>query len=227
MRTELTISGKRCFIYENDTADIFLLQAVGEHDLGTLDREAELIKELAPDTPFTLAALLIEDWNHELSPWAAPAVFGNEGFGTGAADTLRFLTNSLIPTLEEVYGHNGELTFYLGGYSLSGLFALWAAYQTDIFRGIAAVSPSVWFPGWEVYMESHPICTSKVYLSLGDREEKTRNKMMSRVGDSIRRQHEVLCDDIRVKECLLEWNAGNHFAEPEVRCAKGFAWLLK
>ena len=70
----------------------------------------------------------------------------------------------------------------LGGYSLSGLFALRAAYQTDRFWGIAAVLPSVWFPGWESYMETHGVQASAVYLGLGAREEKTRNKTMAAVG---------------------------------------------
>ena len=26
--------------------------------------------------------------------------------------------------------------------------------------------------------------------------------------------------------CVLEWNEGNHFKEPELWTAKGFAWLL-
>lgn len=42
-------------------------------------------------------------------------------------------------------------TYYLGGYSLAGLFSLWAAYQTNLFAGIAAASPSVWFPGFLDY----------------------------------------------------------------------------
>ena len=61
-------------------------------------------------------------------------------------------------------------TYYIGGYSLAGLFALWTAYQTDIFKGVAA-SPSVWFPGFAEYMKKNEIKTDTVYLSLGDGEE--------------------------------------------------------
>ena len=214
------INGKKCYIYENSAAKACLIQPVDDHDLELLDKEVELIKELFPKTPFTLAALLIESWNTELSPWQAPAVFGTEDFGCGAAETLSFITDSLLPRL------GGKKHYYLGGYSLSGLFALWSAYQTDIFEGIAAVSPSVWFPGWESYMQNHTIKTTKVYLSLGDREEKTRNKTMSAVGNCIRRQHDLLLTSDAVKACTLEWNPGNHFTDTELRTAKGFAWLL-
>lgn len=215
------IQGKKCFIYKNSEADALLIQAVDEHDLEALDREAGLIKELT-DTPFTLAAFLIEDWNRELSPWEAPAVFGKEAFGSGAAETLSFITGPLLRSLNET----GNMRCYIGGYSLAGLFALWAAYQTDLFQGAAAVSPSVWFPGWESFMESENILSPEVYLSLGDKEEKTKNKTMSAVGKNIRRQYELLLAADTVTRCELEWNPGNHFSEPDRRTAKGFAWLL-
>lgn len=215
---EKAIAGKKCYIHPNNKAKAILIQPVDAHDSELLDKEIELIKELAPSAPFTLAALLIEDWNADLSPWQAPAVFGSDNFGCGAAETLSFITDSLLPRLD------CKKPCFLGGYSLSGLFALWSAYQTDIFDGIAAVSPSVWFQGWESYMATHPIKTQKVYLSLGDREEKTRNKTMSTVGNNIRRQYDLLLT--AETTCTLEWNKGNHFADTDLRTAKGFAWLL-
>ena len=215
------IQGKKCIIYKNSKADALLFQAVDEHDPEALDREVGMIKELT-DTPFTLAAVLIEDWNRELSPWEAPAVFGEEKFGSGAAETLSFMEGPLLQSLNET----GNMHCYIGGYSLAGLFALWAAYQTDLFRGAAAVSPSVWFPGWDSFMESGAVLSPEVYLSLGNKEEKTKNTVMAAVGKNIRRQYELLLGTDTVKRCELEWNPGNHFSEPDRRTAKGFAWLL-
>lgn len=226
MLSEKTIGNKKCFIYENGIGNSFLIQPIDSHELKLLSREAELIKELTSDKHFTLAAFLIEDWNTELSPWESPAVFGNEAFGSGAAQTLSFVTGSLLPEINNTYPSNAEKHFYLGGYSLAGLFALWSAYQTDKFCGIAAASPSVWFPDWKSYIGSHGIFTSQVYLSLGEKEEKTRNKLMATVGENIRLQHELLCKSDNVESCTLEWNEGNHFADSELRTAKGFAWLL-
>ena len=223
MRSEKFIHGKKCYIYENSDADIFLIQPVAKHDLTVLDREAEIIKELTHNTPFTLVSFLIEDWNNELSPWDTPAVFGNENFGSGAAKTLLFITDTLLP---ELYSTYGKKHCYLGGYSLAGLFALWSAYQVNSFSGIAAVSPSVWFPCWKDYMKSNAIQTPAVYLSLGEKEEKTRNRIMSSVGDNIRSQYDLLCNTATIKRCMLEWNQGNHFVDSERRTAKGFAWLL-
>ena len=88
------------------------------------------------------------------------------------------------------------------------------------------LSPSVWFPGWIEYAEDNSVKAEKVYLSLGDKEEKTRNPVMKMVGDNIRRQIELLEGDPHCLDCVLEMNQGNHFKEPDLRTAKGFAWLL-
>ena len=116
------------------------------------------------------------------------------------------------------------LTYFIGGYSLAGLFALWAAYQTDAFFGVAAASPSVWFPGFAEYMRQNRIQSNAVYLSLGNREEKTHNPVMATVRDRIQEAHALV--KAQGVNCFLEWNEGNHFKEPDLRTAKAFLWVL-
>ncbi|MBQ7434036.1 MAG: esterase [Lachnospiraceae bacterium] len=229
MRTEFIIGEKHCFLYKIGNGQQIprcLIQAIDAHDLEVLDREVERIQELTGNASFLFAAFLIKDWNRELSPWQALAVFGKKPFGSGAKETLTFVIETLIPELKKRYGSNETLECYLGGYSLSGLFALWSGYQTDVFAGIAGVSPSVWFPGWEDFIRSHTMQSPLVYLSLGDREERTRNQVMARVGTAIRKQQEIFMETNEVQESILEWNPGNHFVDSELRMAKGFAWLL-
>lgn len=96
---------------------------------------------------FLFAAVPVKSWNDELSPWEAPAVWGKESFGGNAADTLRFLAEQAIPALKQQFALPENVRIILGGYSLAGLFALWASTQTALFSGVAAASPSVWFPG--------------------------------------------------------------------------------
>lgn len=225
MKTEQTIIGGRsCTIYTDNTPEYLLIQPADKHELELLDKEIEHIKSLT-DTPFAFTAFEITDWNSELSPWTAPPVFGNEPFGNGAGETLDFLEATLIPKLTELYSLNKNIPIILGGYSLAGLFALWAAYNSNRFYSVAAVSPSVWFPGWIEFIEMQSPAAKSIYLSLGKKEEKTRNKIMSAVGDNIRRQYEMLNQlDLIV---TLEWNEGNHFTEPEMRTAKGFAWCIR
>lgn len=107
---------------------------------------------------------------------------------------------------------------------MAGLFSLWAACQTDIFSGVAAASPSMWFPGFLDYMKEHPVHCRAVYLSLGEKEEKVSNPVLKTVGDCIREGHELII--AQGADCKLEWNEGNHFREPDRRTAKAFAWLM-
>lgn len=201
--------------YGNPDADTVLIQPVDNHDLEGIVNEAERIKQLS-GKDFCLVAIKVDNWNSDLSPWEAPAVFGNESFGGKAAAAL-----------DEVLKFTGDpsKTYYIGGYSLAGLFAIWAAYQTDVFKGVAAASPSVWFPGFSDYMAERKICANSVYLSLGDKEEKTRNPVMATVGDNIRKAHELL--KAQGVNTVLEWNPGNHFKDPDIRMAKGFEWVIK
>jgi predicted alpha/beta superfamily hydrolase len=162
---------------------------------------------------------MIKDWNQELTPWPAPPVFGKIPFGSGATDTLEFIISHLLPIVQGETPH-----IILGGYSLAGLFALWASYQTDKFDGIVAASPSVWFPKWIEYVTDNKPLAKSIYLSLGDKEEKTKNPVMAQVGNAIRRQSELLTGQI--DNTILEWNPGNHFVDSEKRTAKGFAWAM-
>ena len=207
------------FGFPETDADTLLLQMVDDHDMEVIEQEVSFIQEMTGEQRFCLKAIKVNSWNYDLSPWPAEAVFGNEDFGGGAADTLDYL-------LKEVLQDPASFRrIFLGGYSLAGLFALWAGYQTKVFDGIAAASPSVWFPRFTDYMRSSKILTDAVYLSLGDREERTRNPVMSQVGNAIRSAYSIITD--AGKDCILEWNKGNHFKEPDLRTAKAFAWLMK
>jgi predicted alpha/beta superfamily hydrolase len=209
--------------YGDSGSDTLLIQMVDDHDLEVIEKEAALIRELSGGQNFCLKAVKVKSWSHDLSPWPAPAVFGNEEFGDGAAQTLLFLQDEVLSNLPK-NSASAISRVYIGGYSLAGLFALWAGYQTDCFDGIAAASPSIWFPGFLEYMRNNRIRTEAVYLSLGDREEKTKNPLMSQVGNAIRDAETILKKE--GKECILEWNKGNHFKQPDLRTAKAFAWLM-
>ena len=203
-------------------ADTLLFQMVDDHDLEVIEQEVAYIRELSGGQDFCLTAVKGNDWNKDLSPWTAPAVFGNEDFGDGAVETLKFLLNEIVPGAD--ISETSQQRLYLGGYSLAGLFALWAGYQTDRFDGIAAASPSIWFPRFTGYMRENRIRAAAVYLSLGDREERTKNPVMAQVGNAIR-DSEIIMRNAGT-DCILEWNKGNHFKEPDFRIAKAFAWLM-
>lgn len=220
----IQIGGRNCHIYRADNSKYLLIQPFDDHDLEVLDNEVAVIKTMT-DKPFSLVAFEVLDWQKELTPWPSPPVFGKIPFGDGAKSTLSLVENELIPILQEasIYDTN-TIKCLLGGYSLAGLFCLWACYQTPLFNGIAAVSPSVWYPNWLKYAENKNPLASYVYLSLGDKEEKTKNLVMAQVSDCIRKQHKLL--EAQSFNTILEWNKGNHFQHPDERTAKGFAWLM-
>ena len=217
------IDNKSCIGYITDAAKYLLIQPVDRHDIEILDNEVAEIQDNT-DKQFSLIAFKIEDWNNELSPWEAPPAFGNKSFGSGAKDTLEFIESKLIPEVKERYDFTDDVQVILGGYSLAGLFSLWSAYKSKTFSGIAAASPSVWFNGWEEFMNNNTPLSNTIYLSLGDTEEKTKNKVMSAVGDNIRKQEELLKNDNI--NTILEWNKGGHFSDSDIRVAKAFVWCI-
>ena len=223
-KTDILIANRKCHIYEGEKAEFLLVQPIDEHDLEVLDKEVESIASLTRKA-FTLVAFEVKNWQEDLTPWSAPAVFGKSPFGDGAAQTLGFITTELISSLKEMslFDEN-SMKCLLGGYSLAGLFSLWAGYNTAMFYGIAAASPSVWYQGWIDYASANQPQALSFYLSLGDKEEKTKNAVMSQVGNCIRTQHDMF--EKQGIRTILEWNNGNHFQDSHGRTAKAFAWLM-
>ena len=222
MKTSFKLDGISVTVYSAPSPQILFLQPVDEHDAELLESEIEAMRDCA--LPFALAAFGVKDWNRDLSPWEAPPVFGKVPFGGGTEETLRFVTDRLLPELHTRLALSDVVKLCIGGYSLAGLFALWAATRTDAFSGVAAASPSVWFPDWIDYVKANPIQAEKVYLSLGDREERAKNPVMATVGERIRELHELMQAEHTV---TLEWNPGNHFQDSEKRTAKAFLWLAR
>ena len=75
------------FEYGNPNASLILLQMIGDHDIEMIDHEFDLIQKAVSDE-LCLIACKVDDWNRDLSPWKAPAVFKSESFGENAAKTL-------------------------------------------------------------------------------------------------------------------------------------------
>ena len=114
---------------------------------------------------------------------------------------------------------------YLAGYSLAGLFTLWASFNTDAFQKIALVSGSFWYPNLVDYAIGHapdPAVTH-AYLSLGDREERTPNPQIQHV----RKNAELLTEELERKGLATTFalNRGNHFQNEPTRIAKALLWM--
>ncbi len=223
MKQIIEIGGRECLLCnEGNEPQVLLIQTLGAQERGSIDGEVSLISEKVK-TPFVMAAFAIGDWEVELTPWHDSQVSRRKEVGAHAADTLNYVVNMLIPHLQQLYG---RLPIVLGGYSLGGLFSRWAASEAVGFDAVACCSPSLWIAGWQEYSASHHVQAKNVYLSLGDREEFSKNRAIAQVGDNVRWEYEHLQQTLGSDCCILEWNSGNHFVDGDKRMAKGFAWCI-
>lgn len=100
-----------------------------------------LLGDVADNSPIqvpegvSLVNIGVDLWEENFSPWCAPRVFAKgPNFGDGAQKTLDTLINQVVPWTES------ELTEppayrALVGYSLAGLFSLWAGVSQQVARG--------------------------------------------------------------------------------------------
>ena len=218
---ERIIAGRKCRLFGSERPGCLLVQPSARHENGTLEAEVAQLEALAPK-PFLLATIELEDWTIDLMPWWDGNISRDPEAGKHGQETLAFILNDLLPELEIRYG---ALPVLLGGYSLGGLFSLWASCQTDRFRAVAAASPSVWIHGWLHFAKKQAPMADAVYLSLGDREEQVKNQAIARVGDNLRAYYELL--QVQSRRCTLVWEEGNHFNDNAGRLARAFAWCLK
>ena len=220
---EQHIGGKICRFFESGAPSFILIQPSARHETATLQGEAESIAALS-GVPFVLVAFDVDNWMVDLMPWPDNNISREEDAGKKGQATLEYVLLTLLPTLRDTYG---PLPVLFGGYSLGGLFALWASSQTDSFAAVAAASPSVWIKDWVPYALEHPTMANCVYLSLGNEEEHVKNRAIKKVGDCIRKEYEILTHNIGPDHCALVWEEGNHFTDNEGRTARAFAWCLK
>lgn len=175
-------------------------------------------------TRCTLVAVTPPDWNGSLSPWPAPKCFREGEAFAGGADVF------ISQMLEDMPGFEKSNGLYadrrgICGYSLAGLCALYCLYASDAFDGAASASGSMWFDGWQDFMEaSDADMTGKhVYLSVGDREKLARNERLSKVEKCTIRAREILA--AKGADVFFELNPGNHFRDVDLRLARGTDWL--
>jgi len=223
MMERIQIGDRTCRFYGSDKPGCILIRLAERNELDALEQEVEKIAELC-NIPFVLLAVEVRDWLVELMPWADNNMSRDPEAGKHGQEMLDYILLTLVPELEKRYGN---LPIILGGYSLGGLFALWASMQTDRFSAIAAASPSVWIKDWVKYAKKHAPMAENVYLSLGDREELVKNQAIARVGECIRTQYAMLHEQLGVQHCTLVWEQGNHFSDSDGRTARAFAWCMQ
>lgn len=175
---------------------------------------------------FVLAAIRPRCWNNDLTPWECPGLFADDApFAGKAAEQLRLLEGEVIPRVEGDAPRKPEQRV-LAGYSLAGLFATWATFNSAAFGRVASASGSLWYPDFTDYAQAtefarKPTCA---YFSLGSKEARTPSRLLRNVAQGTRDIVELF--EARSVPTVFEQNPGNHFKEPALRMAKGIAWAL-
>ena len=179
--------------------------------------------------PFTLVAIKPACWNDDLTPWECPGLFADDApFAGHAQDQLRLLEEAIIPQVErECDKPNGaRICRTVVGYSLAGLFATWAAFNSSAFSRIASASGSLWYPDFAHFATETPLACpiDRAYFSLGSKEAKTPSRLLRNVATGT--DEVVAAFRSKGVPTQFESNPGNHFKEPALRMARGIAWAI-
>lgn len=216
------IDNKQICIYKCDTENAPIIYASMYMEVG----RAVLDKcEKIGCAPFNLVSISNLRWDEELSPWRhGPVVSKDDNFTGEANDYARCLTELIIPYAEEKTGK--PLRRVIAGYSMGGLFALYAPYVTDAFSAAVSASGSVWYPNFIEYALSNDFIKvpDAIYLSLGDEESRVGNKYLRQTERRTKELYSLyLQKGIR---SVFESNPGNHYRDADLRLAKGISWIL-
>lgn len=220
---ELKFGHRRVCIYHLVEGTAPLFYSIDYHENGQLLIEAARQVECGGFNLVTISGL---HWNQELSPWPVETVVSRDDRFTGEADRwLPVLTHDVVPQVERLLDVPPAWRG-LAGYSMAGLFAVWTAFQTDVFTHILSASGSMWYPGWLEYAREHELAAplKGVYLSVGEQESTSRNAVLQTVGQRTRQMADVMA--ARGIPSRFELNPGNHFKNPPLRVAKGIKWLI-
>ena len=183
----------------------------------------EGLKELSEK--YEVSIVVIEDvnWNDDLTPWPAKGVFKKaKPFGGQAAAFLNKLTNDIIPETERSMGIENAERILLG-VSLSGLFAVWSAFNTDIFSNIISISGSLWYDGIVEWMKEQTPSPrlEKVCMLLGEKEKNAKEKRMATVEERTQTAANILKEKTHAS-VTFELVEGTHFSPIMPRIERAF-----
>ena len=220
-RFEFQIQQRKVCVYPSSTKGPIVYMHSFMDNGDTFCRQ---LKTRCPD--HTLVVISHLHWDDDLTPWYCPPLSKEDRpCGGKADDWLQTLTHEIVPQVED--GLNEKPTYrILTGYSLAGLFAIYAMYHTDLFQRAGSMSGSFWFPDFGAYIQHHEMCIQpdRLYFSLGTKEACTPHPVLR----TVQANTESLVKYYQEKgiKTRLEWNPGNHYQEAEQRMVRGIMWLL-
>ena len=181
------------------------------------------LKELTEKYGVSFVVIENINWNDDMTPWPAEGVFKKaKPFGGQAASFLDKLTNEIIPEIEKTLSvEDAERTIM--GVSLSGLFAVWACFNTNAFTNIINISGSLWYDGFTEWMKEQTPSPQlkKVCMLLGEKEKNAKEKRMATVEERTHAAAEILKANSQAS-VLFELVDGTHFSPILPRLERAF-----
>ena len=221
---KFTVSNKEAELYPAASEDRPL--AVFNNYSENGDAVMRALRDIrCPDINFLCVRVI--DWDRDMSPWYCPPLTKDDVPFTGGADEyLDLMLTELLPKARGfIKGTPSRVC--IAGYSLAGLFALYALYKCDVFDRAASMSGSLWFPNFREFVLETPLkrVPDRIYLSLGDREARSRHTLLKTVQDNT----ELIAEHYKAQniDTKFELVPGNHFRDAELRSAKGIMAIVR
>ena len=185
-------------------------------------QEAAIVYSLMQEMGEELAIIpcIPSSWENDLTPYEADnPLWKGRSFAGKADDFLKEIVAvaSACPAAHRI----------LAGYSLAGLFVLYAGAKCSLFDSLVAGSPSLWYPSFLEYAQSRPLNPSVqyVYLSLGDQEAKVKNPVFQTMDHRMNEYCKIL------KEAQIPFhfdlNPDKHVNNVMERMAKGILSTIR
>ena len=183
------------------------------------------VKHVYPFKTSNVVFVYIEnnDYESDFTPYPHHAVFKGGRDFSGKADEYLDLLLKIAHKAESDSGYPVERRI-LAGYSLGGLFSLYATRKTDIFSEICCASASFWYPDFTDYVKRHDFFFCRGYFSIGEKESKTKNPYLAKAYQQMMTVKKIL--EERNHEIYFDLNEGGHFTDPVKRVDKGIWRLL-
>ena len=149
-------------------------------------------------------------------------------FGGKAAEHLSFFATHVIPFCESKYAFaSSEEKRVIGGYSLGGLFSLYAAVNTDLFGTVLSCSSSLWYPDFLAYLKEHPFKAHhpKLYMSVGDEEGLTATNLTNHQIPNTMMLKDLLEPKFQPGDFKFTLEEGNHGNNISGRAWRAIEWV--
>ena len=183
------------------------------------------IDEPASSRTCNIVKVAVREWNDSLTPWPAPGLYrGEPDFKGEAAITLTELIEEAIPAIEQAEGFSPTKRA-ICGYSLGGLFSLYAFTHANVFSACGCLSGSVWYENWVEHLRSLDFngAGKFAFLSIGSKEKHAAPKILHHVQVDM----EECASILREHCCETEFTvgSGNHMSFTKERFDAGLSAL--